>query len=1053
MSLRIVTDDFFNARAAREARDLVMKMDEQSAREFVYHVVSDVLEDTIEKNQRTLQGHLDDVIAKRLDRIKKATVKTAIAKKEGAVGFAQAVSLIEKAVGEWEYHEHARGGNPKNRGQFSSSWGSGSARRPNYARGSRTQAGMSDWDMTPKVGNAPSQRAAGQMGFPKKVSAATSDKYRAEYMQLANFVENARRGVDQPGNHDVTLRVQDRRTGEEWNVDRPLTDANKLAGAWDPEKENLIGARVTPKGMTVGNAAYNLTGSLGASQSLDTVDRGFGSFANDWNRPGDGNERLYNRVGAGSKLLGDVGSATGSSQLQVAAAFGRFVGSHGSEAEQIFGPPTRKLAYRYRGTEKAPDSSMVREYEAANNRAKTLSIDTSKLSPVQQAAHRISNERRSATFDEREDGRRRITAYLMQKGPGAQGAAGRFGLHLAAGNTPPSEGVIIDADGKIVTQAVGYGDDHYLPFNLRHLKGLKDGEYIRTRSVGGPTTEDIYTGLMSGARQMTVASRSGTFQVTFEEDFRGGRRHNDKAKRMVKRYEQLLNAIQSEQVERMDISPNVRAALEQQVKEKFAEDRIEPSRKDLREAIEARITEYKSDPDFTEDDDKLLDIAEYRMRQGGLSDKDIVAYKNQMRTEMMNNKEYTYKLNGRGYQAALEALQEQFPYYLTVRSTPNEDPEAKSTRDKGYVPGGSIKPSGAGAGKFATNSKLMFRSQDQGKYSAALQRRPQRDREETTEASFTSGEKTETASSRPSAFQAKLGARKRSQAAERVVGNIRGVQGAETWPALREASAASQQGIFGDWFTKPGNADKLHDTFTQIRNQSPQLADRTNQGGAWDEYTKPVDTGPRGDFTKLGKIRSLTGEGSLADLDHEGLKRELQAAETFALLDGDNPPLDEVREAVAESGITGTFPNSFQKKRVRDQHLANVRSALGHEVPHTPKPQRETGPNGTLKLGPTGTLPVSQPSEDVVEAEIVEEPRREGGLTTAKFLDQAAQLIDDDATGTMDTAYSPRLRQLAERYRVASDDGDTAEIERLNQESQDLLQVAMDVVGPHRYGR
>ena len=1050
MTLRIITDDFFNASAAREARDLVMKMDEESARQFVYHVVSEVLEDTIEKNQRTLQSHLDEVIAKRLDRIKKAAVKTAVSKKEGAVGFAQAVSLIEKAVGEWEYHEHARGGNAKNRGQFSSSWGTGSARRPNYARGRRTQAGMSDWDMTPKVGNAPSQRAAAQMGMPSRVSEAVSDKYRAEYMQLANFVENARRGVDQPGNHDVTLRVQDRKTGEEWNVDRPLTDANKLSSAWDPETENLIGARVTPKGMTVGNAAYNLTGSLGASEGLGAVDRGFGSFAQDWNRPGDGNERLYNRVGAGSKLIGDVGAATGSSQLQMAAAFGRFVGSHGSEAEQIFGPPTRKLAYRYRGTEKEPDSALVREFTAANNRAKSLSIDTSKLSPVQQAAHRISNERRSATFEEREDGRRRVADYLMKKGPGAQGASGRFGLHLAAGNTPPSEGVIIDADGNITTQAVGYGDDHYLPFNLRHLKGLKDGEYLRTRSVGGPTTEDIYTGLMSGARQMTVVSRSGTFQVTFEEDFRGGRRHNDKAKRMVKRYEQLLNAIQSEQVERMDISPNVRAALEQQVKEKFAEDRIEPSRKDMREAIETRITEYKSDPDFTEDDDKLLDIAEYRMRQGGLSDKDIVSYKNQMRTEMMNNKEYTYKLNGRGYQAALEALQEQFPYYLTVRSTPNEDPEAKSTRDKGYVPGGSIKPSGAGAGKFATNSKLMFRSPDAGKYPASMSRRPQRREEPVGEATETKTE--QRPSGAPSAFQAKLGQRKRAQAAERAVNNMRGVQGIEAWPALREASSASQQGIFGDWFTKPGNADKLHDSLTQIRNQSPGLADRINQGGAWDEYTKPVATGPRGDASKLGKIRSLTGSGSLADLGPEDLKTELRAAETLSLLEGDDPPVEEIREAVLESGIPGTFPASFNKQRVRDQHLANVRAAMGHEAP-----QRETGPNGTLKLGPTGTLPVSAPKEDVVEAEIVEERApsgaAEGGRTTAAFLADAAELIEDDDTGQMDTAYAPRLRQLAERYMTAAEDGDAREVARLNEESQDLLQVAMDVAGARRYGR
>ena len=75
--------------------------------------------------------------------------------------------------------------------------------------------------------------------------------------------------------------------------------------------------------------------------------------------------------------------------------------------------------------------------------------------------------------------------------------AALYNLQLASGNTPPSEGVIINANGQIVTQAVGYGDDHYLPFNLKNLKALKGGEYIRTRSVGGLTSEDIYTGLIS----------------------------------------------------------------------------------------------------------------------------------------------------------------------------------------------------------------------------------------------------------------------------------------------------------------------------------------------------------------------------------------------------------------------------------------------------------------------------------------------------------------------------------------------------------------------------
>ena len=111
---------------------------------------------------------------------------------------------------------------------------------------------------------------------------------------------------------------------------------------------------------------------------------------------------------------------------------------------------------------------------------------------------------------------------------------------MASGEVPPSQGVIIDADGDVVSQAVGFNGDHYLPFDLRNLGSLQGGQYVRTRATGGPTTEDIYTGLMTGARQIQVVSNSGVFTVEFDPDLRGGRRYTDKARRMVSRYEEML---------------------------------------------------------------------------------------------------------------------------------------------------------------------------------------------------------------------------------------------------------------------------------------------------------------------------------------------------------------------------------------------------------------------------------------------------------------------------------------------------------------------------------
>jgi hypothetical protein len=95
-----------------------------------------------------------------------------------------------------------------------------------------------------------------------------------------------------------------------------------------------------------------------------------------------------------------------------------------------------------------------------------------------------------------------------------------------------------------------------LPFNLKNLKALQGGEYIRTRTLGGPTTEDVYTGLMSGARGLTVVSHNGVYTMDFNPTFRGGRRFSDKAGRMVGRYGHLLDAVRSGQVDTGGIDPS-----------------------------------------------------------------------------------------------------------------------------------------------------------------------------------------------------------------------------------------------------------------------------------------------------------------------------------------------------------------------------------------------------------------------------------------------------------------------------------------------------------------
>jgi hypothetical protein len=409
----------------------------------------------------------------------------------------------------------------------------------------------------------------------------------------------------------------------------------------------------------------------------------------------------------------------------MAAKLAQVVGSHGAEAEQVIGPTARKTAYRYRGTEKTPDKHIVTLYqreiaaakargdqpeetevvmpravgrpeaETANRRAtgarERRAMPGEAPAPGQMGLSRVINEGRAPTWAERANGRKTIQDQLRVTLPSRD----LYELQRQSGNLPPSEGILLNKDGQIVTQATGYGDDHYLPFNLKNLKALKGGEYIRTRSVGGLTSEDIYTGLYSGARRVTVVSRSGTFSVEFEPDFRGGRRYNDKATRMTRRYEQLLDAVQSNKVSRDQVPVAVSQAIRQQVSEEFPGERGAA----LKAIVQQRINEYREDPEMTPEDEKIMRL----VYEQGLKDnptRDEIEWKRAARNQVMAGKRYNYSLDAAGYEAAQDALQEQFPYYIKSHPVIDEEPSRES--DKGYVEPGRLRPTHVRSGLFGT---------------------------------------------------------------------------------------------------------------------------------------------------------------------------------------------------------------------------------------------------------------------------------------------------------------------------------------------------------------
>ena len=606
---------------------------------------------------------------------------------------------------------------------------------------------------TPFAGKVADDMGLRPTGADKKKYKALSPKERAayqdQYRQLSAFLNVAA----QSGDNGVKLRWQDK-NGNEFRTDHSggPEAANKLLLR---PGTNLIGAEANPEGLTVGGAGFALAQAMGAQpgprtgsylQGVNVGVDNLNDFGQTWLSANSGpaeatNQRLYNRTAIAGQYIGQI--APNNSKTAAAAKLAEVVGSHGAEAEAVIGPTARKTAYRYRGTEKKPDAHIVDAYNRAIRTAKLdgtgpslrqEEIDEQRYAvrtaatgkaPVETATRQATRvkaigggetppaigqmgasravaiaalrEARPPTWAERAQGRKAIVAQLQTEAHMPRREL--YELQTKAGNTPPSEGILINSQGQITTQAVGYGDDHYLPFNLKNLKNLKGGEYVRTRSVGGLTSEDIYTGLMGGARRVTVVSRSGTFSIEFEPDFRGGRRYNDKALRMTRRYEQLLDAVQSKQVSRGDVPVEVQDALRAQVLEDYP---YEQSRSALNAKYKQSLKEYRSDPDLGPQDEKMLRFIanQFAEKNPSRSEAELL---NAAKNKVMQGKRVNYQLDAQGYEAAQDSLAEQFPYYIKSYPTVELEPEKINyDNDKGYVEPGRVLATALSGGLYGT---------------------------------------------------------------------------------------------------------------------------------------------------------------------------------------------------------------------------------------------------------------------------------------------------------------------------------------------------------------
>jgi len=493
---------------------------------------------------------------------------------------------------------------------------------------------------------------------------------------------------------------------------KPLNQRPKFDNPMTADQQRQIGIdALAAMGSAPGFAEYVM-------RTAQSAPRAGAEFANEWSRkPEDRgtNDETWRKLSASSKLAYDMGGKYLPENAQFALKVGEWAGNYAPQAEKVIGPTARRAAYRYRGVEKTPDKVFQNEIDQLRLQSKSgreaheaLIFGTPSPAPK-------GRRPEDGMWDDRTESQTIASMKKLLPDPNL------YELSMKSGTIPPSQGIIIDRTGKVVSQAVGYGEDWYVPFNLRNLTALKGGEYIRTRTYGGLTTEDIYVGMISGARAVTVVSHSGVYTLEFDDNFRGARRYNDKAGRMHARYAQLLDAVKSQDVQLGDISPS----RKQEMREEAAalsgmdpnDDGIEstPAFKKLRTrernhptlskadqraaAIQAlnespKLTgEYRNFDDWAQqnDNDDPFEAA----RQLGAQ----VEVTRAVRTAELTNAENLnpLSLNGRGYGKALKALQDQFPYYIAKAEY---IAPGSGRYDSGYVKPRFIRPADALAGYY-----------------------------------------------------------------------------------------------------------------------------------------------------------------------------------------------------------------------------------------------------------------------------------------------------------------------------------------------------------------
>ena len=476
-------DPNFNLDAAIAAYSWVMREEEPVAKFVLGDVVSEVVYEEVEKNYDGFSAYIRKQAQERKELVKKSLARAVLEgtmTDEAVQETIDAMEIISKADSDYEWDES------KHKRDASGRFALMGRTRPTYPKRNLLKK--------PDIKNDHLRVKA------KNLGANDAREFETAYLQIQAELGRLGVNVNHPADAVVQRRLAD--GSESTDIVTAATSAEDIV---DPEFFNADKSKIlnveyyetgqakkvthpdgsvtyAPRvgtGATMGHAVGmgDLNpAAVGAWRGLTTAQ--MMQMQNDPELSGA--TRGMRNVGNAASLADSLGVGETSPKVKAALAAGKLVGDMGPEAEKVIGPGIRRAAYRYRGTERSkPDKDITMARDAT-------------LRPVAQSGNLSADTVRAAITQPRvaEGTEDTYGSPLIRAMQNRLPDSNLVDLHANSGRITPSEGILLDEQGNILSQAVGNADDHYLPFNLYPAR---PPFFFFTRVIFGPSSAFVHT--------------------------------------------------------------------------------------------------------------------------------------------------------------------------------------------------------------------------------------------------------------------------------------------------------------------------------------------------------------------------------------------------------------------------------------------------------------------------------------------------------------------------------------------------------------------------------